>query len=73
MNNQYATNNTQNSKSDVNAVLEIADCDLKDELAKRLSQKDFYGTISLQINFRSGKYNWHRITSEYTRGAGNTK
>lgn len=39
---------------------------LEDEVIHRLERKDYFGTVSLQINFASGKHNWHRVTSEYT-------
>lgn len=71
MSNEFATKDNTGAGAEAKAVLDLAEIDLKDELSRRLNQKEFYGTISLQINFRSGKYNWHRITSEFTRGAGN--
>jgi hypothetical protein len=70
MDNEFATKELNRAGAETKSVLDLAELDLKDELLRRLAQKEFYGTVSLQINFRSGKYNWHRITSEFTRGAG---
>jgi hypothetical protein len=42
---------------------------LREELDSRLSEAGFFGTVSLQINFRSGKQNWFRISSEYTKAS----
>jgi len=42
---------------------------LREELATRLAEVGFFGTVSLQINFRSGKQNWFRISSEYTKAS----
>jgi hypothetical protein len=39
---------------------------LEEEVLHRLERKEYFGTVSLQINFASGKHNWHRVTSEYT-------
>lgn len=39
---------------------------LEEEVTHRLERKEYFGTVSLQINFASGKHNWHRVTSEYT-------
>jgi hypothetical protein len=44
--------------------------DLRKEVSRRLESADFFGTVTIEINFRAGKQNWHRVKSEFTRSHG---
>ena len=43
---------------------------LEEEVLSRLDRREYFGTVSLQINFASGKPNWHRVTSDFTSKPG---
>ena len=66
MNEQFAKTKSSGDQSPSNS-LDPAIAALRDELALRLAEAGFFGTVSLQINFRSGKQNWYRVSSEYTK------
>jgi hypothetical protein len=69
MNKQFAKTIPNHEESN-QAKLDTAIQDLRDEILARLEKPGFFGNVSIEINFRSNKLNWHRVTSEFTKGSG---
>jgi hypothetical protein len=69
MNKQFAKTNQCPEESNQDN-LGPAINDLRKEVSRRLESEDFFGTVTVEINFRAGKQNWHRVKSEFTRSHG---
>lgn len=65
MNESIAKTGIDDSEVNRNAITQAIQA-LETEVSHRLKSKGFFGTVALEINFASGKLNWHRIKSECT-------